>query len=254
MGRRLIELVLADPRFELAGALERSDSPFIGRDALGADGSAPMGIKVTDDFGKAAAGASVYLDFSSAEGVLPAAESAAVLKIPAVIGVTALDGRIVGRLKELSEIIPILQAPNMSTGVNLLYKLAAAAAAALGEGYDLEIVEAHHRRKKDAPSGTALKILETLCEARGLDPEKAGVFGRSGTPGPRSAREIGVHAVRGGDVIGDHAVIFAGPGELLEITHRAQSRDAFATGALKAALWIVGKEPGFYSYRDVLGL
>jgi 4-hydroxy-tetrahydrodipicolinate reductase len=137
--------------------------------------------------------------------------------------------------------------------VNILYKLAAQAALSLGPAYDVEIVERHHNRKKDAPSGTALKILETVARERGLDPEKAAVYGRSGVPGARKKDEIGVLAVRGGDIIGDHTVIFAGPGEVLEITHRAQTRDAFATGALKAARWLAGRDPGLYSYSEVLG-
>ncbi|MDR2405312.1 MAG: 4-hydroxy-tetrahydrodipicolinate reductase [Deltaproteobacteria bacterium] len=253
MGRRLMELIHKDPDLELVGALERPDSPDLGKDLGELCGVGTLGIKLTASFPEAAKGAKVYLDFSSPMGVSKNIVDADVLGLAAVIGVTAIDDVISTQLREASQRLAILVAPNMSTGVNLLYRLASLAAESLGDAYDIEIVEAHHNRKKDAPSGTAMKLYETLCKARSLDPDKAHVFGRSGTPGPRGKDEIGIMAVRGGDIIGEHTVIFAGPGEVLELTHRAQTRDAFAEGALKAAKWIATREPGYYSYGDVLG-
>jgi 4-hydroxy-tetrahydrodipicolinate reductase len=253
MGKLLIELIHKDPSLTLTGALERTDSPDLGKDAGLVAGTGEIGILVTDKFHDASKGAKVYIDFSSTEGVSKNIVEADVLGIGAVVGVTALDPVLITQLREAAQRIPVLVAPNMSTGVNLLYRLCVQAAEALGDDYDIEIVEAHHRRKKDAPSGTAMKIYEYLCQARSLDPEKAKVFGRSGMPGPRGKDEIGIFAVRGGDIIGEHKVIFAGPGEVLELTHRAQTRDAFANGALKAARWISNRGPGYYSYGEVLG-
>jgi 4-hydroxy-tetrahydrodipicolinate reductase len=254
MGQRLVQLVTACPELALSGAVDRHDSPFFGRDAGEMAGLGPLGVAVTDDFGPAAAAAEVYLDFSSPEGAGDRARAAASAGTAAVIGVTAIPEETVEVIRSAAATVPVVLAPNMSFGVNLMYRLAADAASVLGPDYEIEIVEAHHDRKKDAPSGTALALLDRLAAARGLDPASCAVFGRHGTPGARPRDEIGVHAVRGGEIVGAHTVLFAGPGEIMEITHRAQSRDALAGGAIRAALWIRGKGPGLYTFGDVIGL
>ncbi|MDR1165268.1 MAG: 4-hydroxy-tetrahydrodipicolinate reductase [Deltaproteobacteria bacterium] len=253
MGQRLVQLVYENPALSLAGALERADSPHLGKDAGVAAGIGPVGVTIGGSFPFAAKDARVMVDFSSPEGVSASVPQAAQAGIAAVIGVTALGPEILAKIREAAAMIPILHAPNMSFGVNLLYRLVAEASRVLGPDYDAEIIEIHHNRKKDAPSGTALKLLEILADSRDLDPETAKRFGRSGTPGARTRGEIGVHAVRGGDAVGEHTVLFAGPGEVLEISHHAQSRDAFATGAIVGATWIAGKKPGLYSFAEVLG-
>jgi 4-hydroxy-tetrahydrodipicolinate reductase len=254
MGQRLMAVIAERPDLELVGALEWSGSPVIGRDAGELVGVGHSGVSITHVFSEAAKDAQVYLDFSSPQGALSNLEGGVLKKIAAVIGVTALGPEFDLKAKEASKKIPILVAPNMSFGVNLLYKVSAEMAKLLGPDYDIEIVEAHHNRKKDAPSGTALKLQEHLAKARGFDPLASQRLGRSGTPGPRTREEIGIHAIRGGDIVGDHTVIFSGPGEVLEITHRAQTRDAFVNGALAAALWIAKKEKGCYSFGEILGI
>jgi 4-hydroxy-tetrahydrodipicolinate reductase len=254
MGQRLVQLVAENPELALAGAVDRRDSPFLGLDAGHIAGVGTLGVNVADDFGPAAAASRVYLDFSSPEGAEEHVLTAARTGTAAVIGVTALSEKATAVIREAAETIPVVLAPNMSFGVNLMYRIAAEAASVLGPDYEMEIVESHHDRKKDAPSGTALALLDRLAAARGLDPAACAVYGRHGTPGARPRNEIGVHAVRGGEIVGTHTVIFAGPGEVLEITHRAQSRDALAGGAIRAAVWIRGKQPGLYSFGDVLGL
>jgi 4-hydroxy-tetrahydrodipicolinate reductase len=254
MGQRLVQLVGENPELTLAGAVDRRDSPYLGLDAGHIAGMGTLGVIVTGDFASAVEKSGVYLDFSSPEGAVEHVRVAARQGVAAVIGVTALDEKAQAAVREAAASIPVVLAPNMSFGVNLMYRLAAEAAETLGRDYEIEILEAHHSRKRDAPSGTALALLDLLAQARGLDPSACAVFGRSGTPGPRPKDEIGVHAVRGGEIVGTHSVMFAGPGEVLEITHRAQSRDSLAGGAVRAALWIRGKPPGLYSFRDVLGL
>jgi 4-hydroxy-tetrahydrodipicolinate reductase len=170
-----------------------------------------------------------------------------------VIGTTGFSETEISEIKAASKKIPVFFTPNMSVGVNLLFKLAEEAAKII-PGYDIEIVELHHNQKKDAPSGTAVKLLEVISRALGKDPKKIGVFGRQGTPGARSKEEIGVMAVRAGDIVGEHTVYLAGPGERIELTHRAFSRDTFAAGALRAAKWVYGKAPGLYDMQDVQGL
>jgi 4-hydroxy-tetrahydrodipicolinate reductase len=254
MGQRLVRLVSENPDLSLAGAVDRKESPYLGLDAGHVSGVGTLGVPITDDFPKAVEGSRLYIDFSTPEGVEEHVKVASRLGVAAVIGVTGLGEETNAAIKEASGNVPVIIAPNMSFGVNLMYKLVAEAAAILGREYEIEIVETHHNRKKDAPSGTALTLLERLAQARGLDPANCGVYGRHGMPGARGKDEIGVHAVRGGEIVGDHKVIFAGPGEVLEITHRSQSRDALAGGAIRAASWIIGKPPGVYTFKEVLGL
>ena len=173
---------------------------------------------------------------------------------PLVVGTTGLDAAGNAAMRAASAKIPIVFAPNFSVGVNTLFWLVRKAAAVLGEGFDVEVMEMHHNQKKDAPSGTAARLAEILCEARGLDPAKDVRHGREGLIGARTKTEIGMHALRGGDVVGDHTVFFAAQGERLEIVHRATSRDTFARGALRAARWALSQKPGLYSMEDVLGL
>lgn len=252
MGQRLVRLVRENPDFELTGALESPDSPNLGKDAGLVAGVGDIGVAVTSDFAAATAGAEAFLDFSTPDAVDENIVLAAEKKIPAIIGVTGLGEDTLGKLLAASQKIPILHAPNMSFGINLLYRTVEEIAGRLGREYDIEIIEAHHNKKKDAPSGTALAIFEKLRAARNY-PEDSAKPGRVGAVGPRPQKEIGIHAVRAGAIVGDHTVLFAGPGEVIEVTHRAQSRDAFATGALKASLLMVGKAPGLYSFSDVMG-
>jgi len=219
-----------------------------------------MGFDVTaaidegDDLAGGLANCGAAIDFSAREVSPRVAARMAELGRPLVIGTTGLDDAARAAIGAASKQIPVVFAPNFSVGVNTMFWLVRRAAAALGDGFDIEIVEMHHNQKKDAPSGTAARLAEILCEARGLDPARDVRHGREGLVGARQKNEIGMHAVRGGDVVGDHTVLFATGGERLEITHRASSRETFARGALRAARWALGKKPGLYSMEDVLGL
>ncbi|MGL4209337.1 MAG: 4-hydroxy-tetrahydrodipicolinate reductase, partial [Candidatus Adiutrix sp.] len=198
--------------------------------------------------------ADVYIDFTSVESSLNYLEEAVKFKLPAVIGTTGFDSAQKEKILKASQTIAVLWAPNMSTGINVMNSIAATMARMLGPDYDIEIVEAHHNQKVDSPSGTALKLHETLSAVRAKTPQETLVTGRSGTCGARTKDEIGVFAVRGGDIVGDHTVYFSGPGERLELTHRAQNRDTFAQGAVRAAVWLASRtrEPGLYTLEDTL--
>ncbi len=207
-----------------------------------------------DDLIEGLAAAKVTIDFSARDVSPRVAARMAELGRPLVVGTTGLDAAGNAAMRAASAKIPIVFAPNFSVGVNTLFWLVRKAAAVLGEGFDVEVMEMHHNQKKDAPSGTAARLAEILCEARGLDPAKDVRHGREGLIGARTKTEIGMHALRGGDVVGDHTVFFAAQGERLEIVHRATSRDTFARGALRAARWALSQKPGLYSMEDVLGL
>lgn len=207
-----------------------------------------------DDLVGGLATCEVAIDFSAREVSPRVAARMAELGCPVVIGTTGLDAAGRAAIEAAAKKIAVVLAPNFSVGVNTLFWLVRRAASVLGEGFDIEVVEMHHNQKKDAPSGTAARLAEILCEARGLDPARDVRHGREGLVGARQKGEIGMHAVRGGDVVGDHTVYFAAAGERLEITHRASSRDTFARGALRAARWALGQKPGLYSMEDVLGL
>lgn len=257
MGKSIIRCLL-EGRVDglvLAAAIDVASHPDQGKDAGEAAGSRHAGVKVSADLTQALQSGAVFIDFSSHEAttahVLAAAEAGCAM----VIGTTGFSDAEKTLIANAAKKIPVVLAPNMSLGVNLLFNLAEQAARALsGKGYDVEIVETHHRRKKDAPSGTALGIGEAV--ARGLDWPlgEVAAHGREGLVGERPNREIGFHAVRGGDVIGDHTVMFAAEGEIIELSHRATSRDTFAVGALRAAAWLGGRKPGLFSMKDVLGL
>jgi 4-hydroxy-tetrahydrodipicolinate reductase len=211
-------------------------------------------LDLGDDVTKHAGACDAVLDFSNPSATNALCGACRDAAKPAVIGTTGHSEKERGLIEELARSVPVVFSPNFSVGVNALFWLTRKAAQMLGDDFDLEITEMHHRLKKDAPSGTAKKLVEILCEVRKLDYSKNVRHGREGLIGERSAKEIGLHSLRGGDVVGDHTMTFAGAGERLELTHKASSRETFAAGALRAARWIVGKPPGLYSMEDVLGL
>lgn len=249
MGRRIICLLEGDPDCELAAALERPGHPELGRDAGVLAGREAIGVDLSADLH---AQADVLVDFSAPAATTERAAECAKRGMAVLVGTTGLSDDQRGRIEQLAENVPVLIASNMSLGVNLLFRLAAEAAAALPDGYDIEIVEAHHHRKRDAPSGTALTLAERICEALGREPNEVLRYGRQGAVGARPETEIGIHAIRGGDIVGEHTVLLAGEGERLEITHRATNRDIFARGAIRAAGLLASREAGLYRMRDVL--
>ena len=253
MGRTLIEAVLKDASFSLAGALEVPGHPCIGKDAGEGLGS-PTGVAVTADISRVLAGSDCLIDFTRPSGTLAHLEACARSRTAMVIGTTGFDPAQKAVISELAQRVPVVMAPNMAIGVNAAFKLAAIAAKILGDGYDIEIVEAHHRHKVDAPSGTALKLGEMVAQALGRDLHAVAKHGREGLTGEREAPTIGFHAIRGGDIVGEHTVIFAGEGERVEIAVRSGSRMTYALGALRAALFLRGRVPGLYDMFDVLGL
>ena len=212
------------------------------------------GLDLGDDLGKEIGGCDVVVDFSHPSATEAVNRACLDASKPLIIGTTGHSDEQRASIEATSKSLPVVLSPNFSIGVNALFWLTREAARMLGDDFDLEIVETHHRLKKDAPSGTARKLAEILCELRKLDYAKDVRHGREGLLGERSAREIGVHSIRAGDIVGDHTVTLAGPGERLELTHKASSRETFAAGALRAAGWVVGKPAGLYSMADVLGL
>lgn len=254
MGRMLVQAVLDSAECRLVGALEREGHPWIGQDLGTAMGAAPVGVAVTGDAVAAIAQAQAVLDFTSPAATVGHAELAAQARAVHVIGTTGLSEDDLRRIKAAARHAPIVRAGNMSLGVNLLVGLTRRVAAALGEDWDIEIVEAHHRHKVDAPSGTALMLGEAAAEGRGAALDALRVPAREGMTGARQAGSIGFAAIRGGDIVGEHDVIFAGAGERVVLRHMATDRAIFARGALRAALWGQDKGPGEYDMADVLGL
>jgi 4-hydroxy-tetrahydrodipicolinate reductase len=252
MGRTLAQLIHAAPDLELAAAIDSPTCPVLGRDAGELAGVGALGWPVTAHV-EAIASADVVIDFSLPGALEPLLEQVLRFDLPLVVGTTGLAEAQRARLAEVARKVPLIAAPNYSTGVAVLYHLAEQAAALLRE-FDLEIVEMHHRHKVDAPSGTALGLLDAAARGRKRDGRADAVYGREGHPGARADHEIAVLALRGGDVIGDHTLHLAGPGERLELTHRATDRSLFARGALTAARFLVGKAPASYTMRQVLGL
>ncbi len=253
MGRHLVTAVLESGDMKLAGALEHQACPLVGKDAGTVAGHEPCGIEIVSDIG-GLGDADAAIDFSTG----PVADNAEYLAgrgCSIVIGTTALKDADRKRLESLAaKGARIVQSSNMSVGVNLLLGLCAQTAKILGDDYDVEIVEMHHRKKKDSPSGTALSLAESVASAKQVRLKDKAVHGRSGITGERPLGEIGIHAVRGGDVVGDHTVIFAAEGERLELVHKASSRNTFAKGAVRAVRFLQGARPGLYSMKDVLGL
>jgi 4-hydroxy-tetrahydrodipicolinate reductase len=255
MGRELVTAVVNDPETKLCGAIDHSECPLLGQDAGVTAGCGATGIKITADIEEILPDADAIIDFSSAESTVSNAKMAFLAHTRVVIGTTGLDDNSKNHLTQLAEQgARIVFAPNMSVGVNLLFSLCERAAKALGDGYDIEVLEMHHNQKKDAPSGTAARLGEILADATGRDYDRDAVHGREGMVGARKPNEIGMHALRGGDVVGDHTVIFATGGERVELTHKASSRQTFAKGAVRAVKFLTDAEPGLYDMQDVLRL
>ncbi|WP_145107502.1 4-hydroxy-tetrahydrodipicolinate reductase [Cereibacter sediminicola] len=254
MGQMLMKTVLASDKARLVGAVERPGSDWVGRDAGAAMGGAAIGVTVTDDPLEAFAQAQAVIDFTSPEATVHFAELAAQARAVHVIGTTGLDPAHLEKLEWAAHHAVIVRAGNMSLGVNLLTRLTQKVAEALDTDWDIEVVEAHHRMKVDAPSGTALMLGEAAARGRGTDLDRARVSGRDGITGPRAPGSIGFSAIRGGDIVGEHDVIFAAAGERIVLRHVATDRAIFARGALRAALWGQDKRPGQYDMIDVLGL
>jgi 4-hydroxy-tetrahydrodipicolinate reductase len=254
MGKRILALANDHPEIEISGALESPGHPSLGKDAGEEAGIGTLGVPITDQVGLVLEGCDVLTDFSVPQASVAHVQAAAESGKAIVVGTTGFSEEQKQEMNRVGATTRCLIAPNMSMGVNLLFSLVETAAQVLGEGYDVEIVEAHHNMKKDAPSGTANKLAEIIAEARGLDLAAKGVYGRKGIVGQRRPDEIGVMAVRGGDIVGEHTVLFVTNGERVELIHRAHSRDALARGAVQAALWLVSRPNGVYDMQDVLGL
>ena len=250
MGQSLIRALREGSDFQLRGAVASGDSARLGLDAA-ADGQ-PSGVLITADSSAALKGASVALDFSLGSAVAAHAQACANASVPLLVGATGFDAAAKAELARAAKSIAVLIAPNTSVGVAVLNELAAAATRALGSLYDVDISEAHHRQKRDAPSGTALNLGETIAKSRAVTLSDVAVFERHGLDAPRQPGSIGFSVVRAGDIVGEHTVTFTGAGERLEITHRATDRITFARGALRAAAWLVGRQPGLYDMKDVL--
>jgi 4-hydroxy-tetrahydrodipicolinate reductase len=254
MGSTVVRLVHESGALKLVGAVESAASPRINTDAGEVAGVGKVGVPITAQIAPLLKGRIVVIEFSTPEATLEHVRLAAEKKIPIVIGTTGSDQKQLAEIEKLSRRTPILLSANMSLGVNLLVSLLGKVAKTLGEDYDIEIIEAHHRFKKDAPSGTALALGRSVAQALNRDLEKVSVNGRKGIVGERTKPEIAMLSVRAGDIAGDHTVIFGGIGERLEFIHRAHSRETFAHGAIRAAQWLAKQKKGLYSMQDVLGL
>jgi len=253
MGLTLIEAVLSSSDLRLRAALEVAGSPKLGRDAGEALGKA-SGVAIDADYAAGIAASDCLIDFTRPEGSLLHLDACVKSGTSMVIGTTGFSAEGKRRIAAAAERIAVVFAPNMAVGVNAAFKLAEVAAKILGDAYDVEIVEAHHRHKVDAPSGTALKLGEVVAATLGRDLKRCAVYGREGDTGERDTASIGFHSIRGGDIVGEHTVIFAGSGERVEVTVRSQSRVTYAAGALRAARFLAGMAPGLYDMQDVLGL
>jgi 4-hydroxy-tetrahydrodipicolinate reductase len=254
MGKRILALAHEHPDMEISGALEWSGSPFQGSDAGEVAGIGRLGVPITGDVSEVLKGCDVLVDFSSPDSSVANIKAAAAAGKAIVVGTTGFSEAQKKEISQFAVKTRCLVAPNMSMGVNVLFNLVEIVARALGDAYDVEIIEAHHKLKKDAPSGTADKLAQIIAEALGRNLAEAGVYGRKGIVGERTAQEIGVMAVRGGDIVGEHTVMFVTGGERIELIHRAHNRDALAKGAIQAALWVISQPPGLYDMQDVLGL
>ncbi len=253
MGQMLIEAIGAADDCSLAGALDVAGSAAIGRDAGAWSGQA-TGITISADLQAGLKDSEVLIDFTRPEGTMAHLQVCRTLGLALVIGTTGFDAEQKAQIADAARDIPILMAPNMSVGVNVTLKLLQMAATALATGYDIEIIEAHHRHKVDAPSGTALKMGEVIASALGRDLKECAVYAREGVTGERDPSSIGFATIRGGDIVGDHTVLFAGTGERIEITHKSSSRVTYAQGSLRAVRFLAGKKTGLFDMFDVLGL
>lgn len=254
MGQKIGYWVTQHPELEYAGAFEATGSPLIGKDIGEIAGLGANGVIVGEGLESVIDKGDVIIDFTFHAATMGFAKIAAEHGKAMVIGTTGLTAENLAELKELSKNFPCVQAPNMSVCVNVLFKLVKKAAEILGDDYDIEVIEAHHKMKKDAPSGTALKLAEMAADGVGRNLADVGVFERNGIIGERKPGEIGVQSIRAADIVGEHTVYFAAPGERIELSHRAHNRDHFARGAVKAAAWVTTQPNGMYSMFDVLGL
>ncbi len=253
MGRMLVESVMAESDLRLAGALDVTASPAIGHDAAAFLGRT-SGVAITADLAAGLADADVLIDFTRPDGTMAHLEACRERGVRLVIGTTGFTDAQKAAIAEHARHVAVMMAPNMSVGMNVVFRLLDVAARALNEGYDIEVIEAHHRHKVDAPSGTALKMGEVLAAALGRELKECAVYAREGITGERDPSTIGFSAIRGGDIVGDHTVLFAGTGERIEITHRSGSRSTYAQGSLRAARVLAGQPNGLFGMDDVLGL
>lgn len=254
MGGSIVSLLKHEKDIEIAGAAEREGHPVIGKDVGTVIGAGEIGILISEKIEEAASSADAIIDFTTPGATLRNAEYASKTGKPVVIGTTGFSEEEKRRLEELARSFPCVISPNMSVGVNVMFEAARRLTELLGDEFDIEIIEAHHKHKADSPSGTALKLGEVIAEAARRDFKEAARFERYGRIGERKKNEIGIQTIRGGDVAGEHTVMYLGMGERIELTHRASSRDNFAGGAIRALKWVVGKPPGIYTMKDVLGI
>jgi 4-hydroxy-tetrahydrodipicolinate reductase len=253
MGRMLAEGISAEGDLRLAGALDAPGAPSIGVDALAFAGRT-SGVTVTDDVAAGLSDADLLIDFTRPEGTMAHLAACRARGVGLVIGTTGFDDDQKAAIRAAGSDIGIVMAPNMSVGVNVVLELVERAARLLSQGYDIEIIEAHHRHKVDAPSGTALALGERVASALGRSLKDCAIYGREGITGERDPSTIGFATIRGGDIVGDHTVLFAGTGERIEVSHRSASRATYVAGSLRAARFLAGRGPGLYDMRDVLGL
>ncbi len=254
MGGRIAQLISESKDMMVSGAFEKAGHPSVDKDLGEWVGAGKTGLTITSDPEEAMDKGEVVIDFTFHTASLEHLRLAAGRQKPIVIGSTGFTGQELEEVNALCQTVPCVLAPNMSVGVNVLFKVVRDVAIALGEGFDMEILEVHHKMKKDAPSGTALKLAQILAQARSQDLDRVAVYERRGIIGERKPEEIGIQTFRAGDIIGEHTVLFGGMGERIEITHRAHNRDTFARGALRAAQWIIHQKNGLYDMHDVLGL
>jgi 4-hydroxy-tetrahydrodipicolinate reductase len=254
MGGRIIHGICQSKEIALAAAFERPDHPSIGQDAGQMAGLGNLGIKIASSLEEVINAGEVLIDFTSPEATLKNTRAASSRCLAMVIGTTGISGNTLEEITALSKTMRCVMSPNMSVGVNVMFRIAADMARYLGQDYDVEILEVHHRLKKDAPSGTAMKLAQILALSRGRNLDEVAVYERKGMIGERTDKEIGIQTWRAGDITGEHTILFGGIGERLELIHRAHNRDNFARGAVKAAEWIVKQPAGLYDMQDVLGL
>jgi len=254
MGKRIIHMIQQNEEITLAGAFEMPDHPNIGEDAGQVAGTGESGVRIAGSLEEVIDQGDMLIDFTAPQATLENLRAAVSQKLAMVIGTTGITGDMLEEAEALAGKIKCVLAPNMSVGVNVMFKIAGEMARILGNDYDMEILEVHHRQKKDAPSGTAIRLAQTMADTVGRDLEEVAVYERKGIIGKRTDEEIGIQTWRAGDITGEHTVMFGGIGERLELIHRAHNRDNFARGAVRAAVWVMAQPDGLYDMQDVLGL